>query len=162
MEVVRYLGRLQRAFASGDLEEDGVANMEETHFIINIDNGKTLGFRGDEEVKYADVSSGGEGMTMVLKLTGGQHSKLLTPMLIFTNVSSSFPIRGLKDSVVGVTYRSGPKGFMDRRIFDKWLRSPRCDPLRNSEKVLFLDNYGGHNPTEKIERSLQGKHAITF
>ena len=38
-----------------------------------MDNGKTLGFRGDDNVKYADVVSAGVGMTMVVRLTGGPH-----------------------------------------------------------------------------------------
>ena len=29
------------------------------HFVMNMDNGKTLGFCGDQVVKYADVVSGG-------------------------------------------------------------------------------------------------------
>ncbi|RHY23144.1 hypothetical protein DYB25_007428 [Aphanomyces astaci] len=63
--VAYHLGELQRGFASGDLDEDLLCNMDETHFVINEDNGRTLGFRGDSEVKYADVVSGGVGMTMM-------------------------------------------------------------------------------------------------
>ena len=47
-------------------------NMDETHFVINVDNGRTLGVQGgDNDVMYADVVSGGEGMTMMLCITGG-------------------------------------------------------------------------------------------
>lgn len=41
---------------------------DETHFLINMDKGRTLGFHGDERVKYADVTSGGEGMTMMIRI----------------------------------------------------------------------------------------------
>ncbi len=153
--VVAYLGQMSRRFASGELNEEHVANMDETHFIINVDNGRTLGFKGDEEVKYSDVSSGGEGMTMVLKLTGGVGSMLLPPMIIFTNANYSYPIRGLADNVIGATYRSGPKGFMDRRIFREWLEETACNPRRCEEEVIFLDNYGGHNETPEIGGALQ-------
>ena len=33
-------------------------NDDETHFIFNMDNWRTLRFSGDKEVKYADVVSG--------------------------------------------------------------------------------------------------------
>ena len=61
--VAYYMGEFRRGFESGDLNED---NMDETHFVINCDNGRTLGFHGDTEVKYADVVSGGIGMTMIV------------------------------------------------------------------------------------------------
>ena len=41
-------------------------NLDETHFMINLDNGQTLGFRGDTSVKYANVVAEGEAMTMVV------------------------------------------------------------------------------------------------
>lgn len=56
-----HLGELKRGFESGVLDENRIANMDETHFIINMDNKKTLARRGDENVKYADVVSGGQG-----------------------------------------------------------------------------------------------------
>lgn len=47
------------------------SNADEIHFMINMDNGKTLGFCGDEHVPYADVTSGGEALTMLVRLNGG-------------------------------------------------------------------------------------------
>ena len=64
--VAYHLGELRRGFESGDLNEDLLCNMDETHFVNNCDNGHTLGFCGDTEVKYADVVSGGIGMTMIV------------------------------------------------------------------------------------------------
>ena len=43
-------------------------NLDETHFVVNLDNGKTLGFRGDTTVKYADVVSGRESITLVVRI----------------------------------------------------------------------------------------------
>ena len=45
------------AFENGILDENYIGNMDETHFVFNMDNGTTLGFTGDK-IKYADVSSG--------------------------------------------------------------------------------------------------------
>ena len=67
-------------------------NIDETHFVVNMDNGRTLGFRGDTTVKYAEVVSGGDSMTMVIRISGGRRSMIEAPMLIFTNPNSSYPI----------------------------------------------------------------------
>ncbi len=36
-----------------------------------MDNGRTAGCRGQEEVRYADGLSGNEGITMTVRITGG-------------------------------------------------------------------------------------------
>jgi hypothetical protein len=46
-------------------------NLDKIHFTVNMDNGCTLGFRGDTVVKYADVVVGGDAMTMVIRIFGG-------------------------------------------------------------------------------------------
>jgi hypothetical protein len=75
------------------------------HFVVNLDNGHTLGFWGDTIVTYAEVVSGGDSMIMVVRISGGQRSMIEAPMLIFTNAHRSYPIRGLEDTIPGVTYR---------------------------------------------------------
>ena len=70
--------------------------MDETHFVINLDNGRTLGFREDENVKYADVFSGGEGMAMIVHNTGGASSHIETPMLILQNEKRSYSFKGCR------------------------------------------------------------------
>ena len=79
--VAYFLGTIAKEFQSGQLDECNVDNADETHFLINMDNGRTLGFRGDEHVKCADVTCGGEGMTMMVRLSGGWYDFLaaLTP-----------------------------------------------------------------------------------
>lgn len=52
------LGLLRRGFESGLLYENHIENADETHFF-NMDNGKTLRFKGDSHVKYPNVISGG-------------------------------------------------------------------------------------------------------
>lgn len=67
-------------------------NIDETHFVINMDNGQTLGFRGDKVVKYVDMVAGGLGITMVMKVTRGVSGKIGMSFLIFQNTSCSYPI----------------------------------------------------------------------
>ena len=69
--VAFHLGNLCSQITSCQLHKHDIGNADETHFKINYDNGRTLGFMGDEEVKYADVVSSGEWMTMVVRLSGG-------------------------------------------------------------------------------------------
>jgi len=71
-EIAYHLGVVKLAFDAKELEEDLVENIDETHFVLNMDNGKTLGFIAENEVKHVDVSSGGDGMTMVFRVTGGR------------------------------------------------------------------------------------------
>ena len=66
-------------------------NVDETHFVVNLDNSRTLGFRGDTTVKYAEVVSGGESMTMVIRISGRRRSIIEAPMLTFTNSGSNYP-----------------------------------------------------------------------
>ena len=56
-EVAYHLGTLLCMMTAGEIDENDLENADETHFIINMDNGRKLGFAGDTEVKYADVVS---------------------------------------------------------------------------------------------------------
>jgi len=69
--VAFYLGLMKRAFEKGELGEDLVSNVDDTHFVFNMENFKTLCFIGDSEAKYADVVSGEEAMAMRVRISGG-------------------------------------------------------------------------------------------
>ena len=60
-----HLEVVQRGFLSGEYHEDYIENVDDMHFVNNMDNGRTLGFCGYQAVKYADVVFGGQEMTMV-------------------------------------------------------------------------------------------------
>lgn len=149
--VAFHLGILKRGFASGELQEDNMENADETHFVFNMDNGKTLGMIGDNDVKYADVVSGGEPITMMVRLSGGRHAAIHPPMLIFKNVNRSYPIRGVEDSVPGVCYRASPKGWMDSQVWSAWLSDTRAITAlpAQRQRILYVDNCSSHvfNPT---------------
>lgn len=152
-----FLGCVARELSSGLLNECDVENADETHFIINVDNGKTLGFKGDVEVRYADVVSGGEGMTMMVRISGGSQAVVENPFMIFKNQNCSYPIRGVSDDVPGVSYRTGAKGWIDRRVMVEWLCEKRAiSPLGGGRRrVLFMDNCGGHAVTEEQTAALK-------
>ena len=162
MSVAHHLGVLYRGFESGDFNENLIENLDETHFTINMDNGKTLGFCGDSEVKYADVVAGGESMTMVVRISGGRRAMIESPMIIFCNENRNYPIRGLEDSIPGVCYRTGPKGWMDQSIFPQYFEEPRAfqPDIYNRTKLLWVDNCSGHNLTPRLQAVLAQKRTI--
>ena len=110
METAYHLGILQRGFASGEFDENLMENLDETHFIVNLDNGHTLGFRGDTTMKYVEVVSGGESMTIVVRISGGRRATIEAPMIIFSNENKSYPIRSLIDDIPGFSTEQGSKG----------------------------------------------------
>ncbi|CDF38688.1 unnamed protein product [Chondrus crispus] len=153
--IAYYMRYLKRAFQSGELQEEFVENDDETQFVFNMDSGRTIGLRGDENVKYAYVVSGDERITMMVRITGGPHA-CIAPMLVFKNENCSYPIRAVPDTVPGVCYRSGKKGWMDNRVFQEWLSEPRAiRALQNTQRrVLFVDNCSGHNENESVQKCL--------
>lgn len=116
-----------------------------------MDNGKTLDFSGDTEVRYADVTSGGEVITMLMCLCGGASARIETPLPIFMNNNPSYPIRRVPDDVPGVAYRTGPNDWMDNNNMLRWLRDPRViKPLPNqSLRTIYIDYCSSHNMTEE-------------
>lgn len=72
---------------SREMQEDTIENEDEPHFV-NIHNAGTGGMRGDEHVKYVDVVSGEEGMSMMVRVTCGARASVQPPMLVFNNEHS--------------------------------------------------------------------------
>ncbi|KAG6943440.1 hypothetical protein JG687_00018465 [Phytophthora cactorum] len=127
------------------LDKNAVENIDETHFMIDFDNGKTLGFVGEKKVKYDDVVSGGEGMKMVVRIYGGPSRYIHPPMMIFTNANRSYPIRGVEDNVRGACYRTVRKGWMNQRIFRSTLpKGGQWLPIRRAaERQSFWTTVRG-------------------
>ena len=100
----------KRGFESRLFDENLIENIDEMHFVVNMDNGRTLGFWSDTLVKYAEVVSGEDSMTMVFQISERRRLMIKTPMLIFTNPNNSYPIQGLNDNIPHVSYHTTPKG----------------------------------------------------
>lgn len=78
---------------------------------------KTLGSVGFEQVKYEDVVSGGNLMTILVHITGGRNATLQPPFLSFQNRDRNYPIRNVPDYVPGVSYRMQLRGWMVQQVF---------------------------------------------
>ncbi|ETP14177.1 hypothetical protein F441_10859 [Phytophthora nicotianae CJ01A1] len=136
-QVAYHLGKLMRGFESGLYDENAIENIDEIHFVVDFDDSETLGFGGEKQVKYADVVSGGNGMTWSCESAVGQ------------------------DDVEGVCYRTGPKGWMDKRLFCEYGKAPRAQkPDRlGRKKTMFLDNCSSHLKEDKCAEELQKLNA---
>lgn len=61
----------------GKLCKENDENSNDTHFDTRAENGRTLVFKGDRDVKCVDVFPRGEGMTMILRLFAGKEAKII-------------------------------------------------------------------------------------
>nr|CCA20153.1 predicted protein putative [Albugo laibachii Nc14] len=156
-ELAFHLGVLQRGLASGEFSETHMKNMDETHFINDMDNGRTLSARGEQSIRYAGVVLGTTGMTMIVQVTGGKLAQIGVPMMIFSNIDCSYPIRGVPDNFAGVTYRTAKKEFMTSSVFTQWLTEKRVNKKKNGQRkaILWVDNYSGHGQTLEVNAALQ-------
>ena len=92
-------------------------------------------------------------MTLVVRISGGRRSIIEAHMLIFINSNSSYPIRGLDDNIPRVSYRTGPKGWMDQNLFANFFQEPRAfqPNLHGRTKLIWVDNCIGHNLTPRLQ-----------
>ncbi|KAE9033720.1 hypothetical protein PR002_g8515 [Phytophthora rubi] len=56
-DVTKHMGELKRQFEDGTLIPDEQYNMDESHFVIDLDDGNTLDFVGAQSVKYWSIVS---------------------------------------------------------------------------------------------------------
>lgn len=112
-KVASHLWKKKKDFENQELHEYNVENADETHFMINVGNGITFGFRGDQGVKYVDVVSGGEDMTVMVWISGERNARIEPGLMVFQSKSISYPIWNVPDDISGVSHCSDPKG-MDR------------------------------------------------
>ena len=117
MHTAFHICVLHRNFSNDTFDENLMKNIDEAHFVVNINNGRTLGFRSDITVSYAEVVSDEDSMRMVIRISGGQRLMIEVSMLIFTNSNGNYLICGLDDNIPGVCYRDwtqrldGPKSL---------------------------------------------------
>ncbi|KAE9215427.1 hypothetical protein PF005_g9442 [Phytophthora fragariae] len=150
--VARHLGCLKRPFQDGSPDPEHQYNMDESHFVIDLDDGNPLDFVGAQSVKYRSiVSDRSSGHNNVRAAKGGSNARILCPMLIFKNKKSSYPILNLPDTVYGVYYRSSPSAFINGRLMTEWLQEPRCWghawPF-TAARTLWMENASGHCESE--------------
>lgn len=119
-------GIISRLLTNEDMEEDLTDNIDEIHFVVNLENGKTLGFASPEDVKYAEITSGGHGITILVRITGGKIASIRPPFLIFQIQERNYPIRNILDNVRDVSYRTQTKRLDGQGFFLEWIKETRA------------------------------------
>lgn len=124
------------------MDKNGLFNVNKAHVIINTDNGRTLGLNKNPEIMHANVVSGREEFTVLVRLIGGQDTKVEASFLAFKNEERSYRIRGAGDTVSNAFYWTGSKGCINEAFMVYWLKEKRSiTPLPKGKRlVLFLDN----------------------
>ena len=121
-----------------------------------MDNERALGFLGESSINYAEVSNGSDSFTVVPIVRGGANSRIESIMVVFKNAQSNHPIQGVPDELENVAYRSGPKGWMDRRVFNECFQEDRFiqADVDGESQIVFIDNAPAHQQTEQLAESL--------
>lgn len=143
-EGLSYLGKGALDFGSGVIDWRDICNADETHFLINLDNHRTLGRCDETDVKYADVVSGYDIMTIMIRISGWREAMIEAPFMVFQNCKRNHPIQALPDDIPGVSYRTGPKSWMDRAVFPQYLREKKVlRPLPQGRlRIIYINNCG--------------------
>lgn len=148
--VAHHLGHLKLGFENVELDEECISIANVTHVVINIDDGRTLGFENDQDIRYADITSGSEGMTIIVRINSRVNARISPRIIIFKNRKTKFP--NVPDNVSSVAYRTSPKEWIDSISMMEWLNEQRESKAIPNEKLrmLFFYNCSGHNRTEDI------------
>lgn len=79
----------------------------------------------------------------MVRISGGPRAFVEIPFLITNKQSFSYPIIVVEDNVPGVSYSTGTKGWIYRRVMVFWHPDRRAlRPLDgNRKRVLLMDNY---------------------
>jgi len=153
--MAHMLGNIKRDYDNG-LQEKNVENLDETHLVVDMDNGRVLDFQGSKRVTYAEVSSACQGFTAVIRISGDNGGKIETPMVIFQNADSSYPISTTPDNLDRVCYRSSPKGWMNKSLFVEYFKETRTikELPEGRTRKLYIDSCGVHNDTPAFLEAL--------
>lgn len=139
--IAYHIGLLARAFQTGDLLEENVETLGVFHFIVNAENGYTLGFSGEQDANYSETMNGSRGMTMLLRVSGGKDAKIETPFMILEDAERSYPLVGIPDDVDNCAYRTAPQGWIDETVAIQYFlekRAVSCLPC-GRQRTLFIE-----------------------
>ena len=82
-------------------------------------------------------------------------------MIIFTNKNRNYPICGLDDLVLGVSYHTGPKGWMNQSIFFQYFIKPHAyqPDLHYHTKSVWVNNCTAYHMTPTLVAITAQKHS---
>lgn len=139
--IAFHLGNIKRDFESGKIHASEQCNADETHLLVGVKTKKILCYRGATRVKYQQVVSGSEGMTVVITIKGGDSSATVSvPMVIFPNDAYNYPLVGVRTT--SLCYRTQPQAFMDGKIMREYYLDRRTwgKDITGKHRDLWMDN----------------------
>lgn len=126
-----------------------INNMDAKHFVFNMDNGHTLGFKGELKVNFVELVSCGQKMTLFLRIYCVMHSKFESHMWIFCKERISYAINGVPDTPDCVSYRSNASGWISNAMFVNFYKNK--EPRGAVHKThYFMDKCSGHNESPAV------------
>lgn len=121
-DVACLLCLIARKWRSGALQDNNVENGDKTHFVINMNKGRTFGFIAEEKGKWVEIPPGGMGWKIVVRTSDARDVRIKNSFLDFKNKDHNYPIRRVSNNVVGVPLHTGPKGRMGSAFMAQWLQ----------------------------------------
>lgn len=104
------------------------------------------------DVNNAEVVSDGDGLTIIMRIVGGQDAIIETHFLVFTNKNETYRARRVPGDVDGVSHCTGSKSCTDANVTLLWLKS--CKVMQslpsNRRRIISVKNRNGHNETEAL------------
>ncbi len=82
--LAHHLGSLKEAYDNG-LDESTVENVDETHLVVDMDDGRVLDCQGIKRVAHSGVASGRDRFTICMRISAGEHGKIEKSLVIFQN-----------------------------------------------------------------------------
>lgn len=112
---------MKRAYEDG-LDESTLVNIDGTIFIVDMDNWIGFGLLEYNNMTYVEVINGGQGFTLVVIISGCPTANIEPVFFVFQSKDIRYTIFGTSDDVEKVSYRTGPNGCMEIRVFQSgWL-----------------------------------------
>ena len=151
-----HLGTLKRSY-DNDLDESTIENIDETHVVVDMDNGRVFDFQGSNRVTYLDVASDRDCFTICMRILGGSDAWIEKPLVIFQNPNGNHPISGVPDNVDGTMYHSSPKGWVTAQILANYFSDPSMNqPVDNSRnRTVWIDSCRIHSESPELVQPLQ-------
>lgn len=119
-QVAFHVGQLSRDLKSGLIREEDIFNSDEKRTLL-FNFRTTANYLSVVIPKYRNkvrwCGEWGRWYDYDGNLGGGCDDHMGLPVIIFKNAFRPYPICGLCDDILGVTYRLTPKGFMDFALF---------------------------------------------
>ena len=111
--IAHYLGEVSNLFEER-LDDNLIFNLDETHLILDTDDGRSIGILGDKSVNYVELCGRSEGFSVFPVVRARVHACIESVFVVIRHVNESHPILGVPDDMERVSYRSGKGSWIDR------------------------------------------------